>query len=270
MLRIGEFSKLTQVTIRMLRYYDEVGLLKPAQIDSDTGYRLYSVEQIPVLNKIIYLRDSGFHISEIAAVLHNGQDCLLMEQLDKKYGEIEQIIVSEQNKLDKIKFAKMELAKCKNEMYYNISIKSIPSYQVFSYRKVVPDYYAEGLMWKEMSLYAKKHQIACSNHTFSIYHDPDYRETDVDIEVCAPVDQWGADAEGFQFRITEPVPMMACTMVYGAFTNIAGAYLAFARWIQEHGQYRMGESSRQMVHRGPWNEKNPQNYLTEIQIPLRK
>ena len=65
MFKIGEFSKLTQVSIRMLRYYDEAGLLKPAEIDSFTGYRFYSTEQIPVLNKIIFLRDLGFNVSEI-------------------------------------------------------------------------------------------------------------------------------------------------------------------------------------------------------------
>ena len=57
MFRIGEFSKLTQVSIRMLRYYDEVGILKPAEVDKWTRHRLYSVEQIPRLNKILYLRD---------------------------------------------------------------------------------------------------------------------------------------------------------------------------------------------------------------------
>lgn len=57
MFRIGEISKLTQVSIRMLRYYDEMELLKPAETDKWTGHRLYSVEQIPYLNKIVYLRD---------------------------------------------------------------------------------------------------------------------------------------------------------------------------------------------------------------------
>ena len=63
MFRIGEFSKLTQVSVRMLRYYDEAGLLKPAEVDRWTGHRLYSVEQIPRLDRIRYLRDSGFLIS---------------------------------------------------------------------------------------------------------------------------------------------------------------------------------------------------------------
>ena len=81
MFKIGEFSKLTQVSIRMLRYYDEAGLLKPASTDPWTGYRMYSADQIPTLNKIIYLRDSGFQISEIAAALAAENETSLLEQL---------------------------------------------------------------------------------------------------------------------------------------------------------------------------------------------
>ena len=71
MFKIGEFSKLTQVSVRMLRYYDENGLLKPAQTDTFTNYRLYAALQIPTLNKIIFLRDLGFTVSEISIALGN-------------------------------------------------------------------------------------------------------------------------------------------------------------------------------------------------------
>ena len=81
MFRIGEFSQLTQVSIRMLRYYDETGLLKPAQIDKFTNYRLYAAEQIPVLNKIIFLRDLGFNVSEIAVALNHWNDEFITKQL---------------------------------------------------------------------------------------------------------------------------------------------------------------------------------------------
>lgn len=64
MFKIGEFSKLTQVSVRMLRYYDETGLLKPAEINKYTGYRMYSIEQIETLNKILFLRDTGFSVAE--------------------------------------------------------------------------------------------------------------------------------------------------------------------------------------------------------------
>lgn len=270
MFKIGEFSKLTQVSIRMLRYYDETGLLKPAEIDKFTNYRLYSTDQIPLLNKILFLRDLGFNVSEIALALSQWSDNFIADLLDNKRLEIENIIKTEQDKLSRIELAKRDIQQEKITMHYNVSIKSIPSYQVFSLRRVVPDYYAEGLLWKEMSAFADKNNIPVSNNTFTIYHDTDYKEKDVDIEICAPVARMGENIGGFTYRNTEPVPIMACTMVYGPFENIAGAYLAFAGWLQEHSQYKMTGQSRQIVHRGPWNEETPDEYLTEIQIPLRK
>jgi DNA-binding transcriptional MerR regulator len=270
MFRIGEFSKLTQVSIRMLRYYDETGLLKPAKIDRFTSYRLYSSEQISDLNKIVFLRDLGFNVSEIAVALDKWDDTFITAQLEAKRFEIENAIKSEQDKLSKIELAKRDIKQEKIAINYNVSIKDIPSYQVFSLRRVVPDYYSEGLLWKEMSVFAERHDISISSHTFTIYHDADYKETDVDIEICAPIAKMGENIGGFTYRITEPVPIMACTMVYGHFENILGAYLSFANWMQKHNQYRMGDHSRQIVHRGPWNEESSDKYLTEIQIPLNK
>lgn len=268
MFKIGEFSKLTQVTIRMLRYYDEVGLLKPARIDSFTGYRMYSADQIPRLNKIIYLRDSGFQIAEIEKALSCDNDDFIAKQLDKKYDEIKRNIQSEEQKLKKIEIAKRGILQEKSEMHYQISIKAVPSYQVLSLRRTISNYYAEGQLWQELSAFASRHQIQVSNQTFSIYHDLEYKEQNVDVELCVPVQKVGIDMGDFRYRCIPEVPAMACTMVFGDFSNIAGAYLAFSEWLQNNIHYHMGLENRQIVHRGPWNEENPEQYLVEIQIPL--
>lgn len=270
MFKIGEFSKLTQVTIRMLRYYDEMGLLKPAATDPWTGYRLYSVDQIPMLNKIIFLRDTGFNVAEIAVALHNSQDDALIQKLDYKYLEIEKNIETEKDKLKKIMLAKSEILLGKTNMHYNVFIKSIPSYQVISLRKIIPDYFAEGELWKELSSFAEQNCISVSDETFSIYHDVEYKKQDVDVEICALVKKPGINRNNIRFRHTEAVTYMAYTMVYGKFENIAGAYLAFANWLQKNSQFKMSGPDRQIVHRGPWNEVNPDKYLIELQIPLEK
>jgi len=270
MFRIGEFSKLTQVSVRMLRHYDKVGLLAPALIDNRTGYRMYSVEQIPVLNKIIYLRDSGFHIAEIALALNHDQEDFIAGELDRKYAEIRQTIQNEEKKLKKIELAQQKLLQGRDEMHYQISIKSIPAFQVLSLRRIIPDYYAESKLWQELCEYVERKHLHVSGQTFAIYHDTDYREENVDVELCALTDQSRPDEGPFTFRHTDPVPAMACTMVYGEFSNISGAYQALAGWLQENSHYSMGRSTRQIVHRGPWNEENPDRYLTEIQIPLKE
>lgn len=69
MFKIGEFSKMTQVSARMLRHYDKLGLLQPNVVDRFTGYRYYTLEQIPQLNRLLALKDLGFSLNEIAHLL---------------------------------------------------------------------------------------------------------------------------------------------------------------------------------------------------------
>lgn len=265
MFRIGEFSKLTQVTVRMLRYYDKEGLLKPAEVDKNTGYRLYSADQIPLLNKIVFLRDSGFQLWEMKEAL---QGVSMEESLEKKFREVEEIIRREQKKLERIARAKEEMGQAKGDMHYNVVIKSVPSYLVLCLRRVIPNYYCEGQLWQELSKYVKEKRLSVSSETFSIYHDTEYKEQDVDVELCVQVEKAGTNGRDIKFRYTEPVENMASMMVYGPFSKIGGAYLSLARWLQEKGTYRMEGKSRQIVHRGPWNETDSEQYVTEIQIPL--
>lgn len=270
MFKIGEFSKLTQISIRMLRYYDEAGLLKPAETDPSSGYRLYSADQIPLLNQIVFLRDLGFSIAEMADALQYWDASHVERCLERKQIEIETAVAQERRKLAKIELAKRDLQQKELTLHCNVSIRSVPAYRILSLRRVVPDYYSEGLLWKEMVEFAQQNGCSISNQPFAVYHDSEYKESDVDIEICSPVKVTGPIKEGFVYRTLEPVPVMACTMVRGPFRNIAGAYLAFANWLKEHNQYRMAGQTRQIVHRGPWNETRQELYLTEIQIPLEE
>ena len=68
MLKIGEFSKLSRVSIRMLRHYDDIGLLKPAEIDRFTGYRYYSPDQLPIIGRITALKDMEFQLADIVKI----------------------------------------------------------------------------------------------------------------------------------------------------------------------------------------------------------
>lgn len=270
MFKIGEFSKLTQVSVRMLRYYDETGLLKPDQTDKFTGYRLYSVRQISALNKIIFLRDLGFNVSEITTALNDFTNQNIIKMLDQKKQEITRKISIENDKIAKIELAKRDLTEEKIEIHYSIKLKAVPEYRVLSLRRRVSDYYAEGSLWEELSDYADKNKIAISKNAFTIYHDTDYRDKGVDIEICAATSADGIGQGDISFRTVEAVPYMAYRMVHGEFGNIAAAYQSFADWLSQHTAYRMDGKSRQIVHIGPWNEKDPRKYLTELQIPLEK
>jgi DNA-binding transcriptional MerR regulator len=91
MFKIGEFSRLSRVSVRMLRYYDQLGLLKPSQTDSFTNYRYYSADQLPRLNRILALRDLGFSLEQIKDMLEEELSTdQLLGMLKLKRAELEQ------------------------------------------------------------------------------------------------------------------------------------------------------------------------------------
>src|ERR1700720_1207341 len=103
MFKIGEFSKLVQVTVPTLRYYDQVGLLKPVHVDRFTSYRYYSASQLPRLNRILALKDLGFSLEQIAQTLDEGVSPeQLRGMLRLKRAELRQHIADEQARLARV------------------------------------------------------------------------------------------------------------------------------------------------------------------------
>jgi phosphoribosylaminoimidazole-succinocarboxamide synthase len=103
MLRIGDFARLSQVPVKTLRYYDDLGLITPARVDESTGYRYYSVEQLPRLNRLLALKDLGFSLDQIARVLNDGVTHVqLRGMLMLKRAEVEDRLVEEKRRLNRI------------------------------------------------------------------------------------------------------------------------------------------------------------------------
>jgi effector-binding domain-containing protein/GNAT superfamily N-acetyltransferase len=194
----------------------------------------------------------------------------IIEELQGKKKEIQASIREEQERVAKIESAIKDLDKEQLAIHCNVSLKKIPSYPVLALRKIIPDYFAEGALWEQLGEKLEQSNIRLPQNTlnFAIYHDSEYKEADVDVEVCAVLPEPAMYRNSELFRETEEVETMACFMVYGPFENIGPAFLSFARWLSENGRYKMAGQNRQIVHRGPWNEQDPEKYLTEIQIPV--
>jgi DNA-binding transcriptional MerR regulator len=271
MLKIGDFSKLTHVSVRMLRYYDSQGLLKPSVIDSVTGYRMYSAEQVPELQKIIMLRDLNFGVAETKELLQNWNNGHLIQSLHDKIKDIEQLIKIEQNRIGQIQSAIAHIESNKFDQYYNVTIKSIPAYPVISLRRKVDNHFEEGKLWAELMEFVSREHIEydrSNQNNVAIYHDEEYLDSVVDIEVCLLVKRLGKNKDVFTYRTIDPVDKMACMMVYGSYENIAGAYRSFADWLDKNQPYAMDSTSRQVTIIDYQDTDNPEEYLTEIQIPL--
>ncbi|NLL78015.1 MAG: MerR family transcriptional regulator [Clostridiales bacterium] len=271
MLKIGDFSKLTHVSVRMLRYYDRQGLLKPSAVDPVTGYRMYSAEQVPELQKIIMLRDLNFRSSETKELLQNWDDGYLIQSLHGKINDIEELITREKRRIEQLRSAIAHIEANKFDQYYNVTVKSIPAYSVISLRKKVDNHFEEGKLWTELMEFVKQEHIdyeRSNQNSVAIYHDGEHLDSGVDIEVCLFVKRTGKGKGAFTYRTLEPVGKMACMMVYGPYENIAGAYRSFADWLDKNQPYAMGSTSRQVTIIDHLDTDNPEEYLTEIQIPL--
>jgi DNA-binding transcriptional MerR regulator len=267
MFKIGDFSKLTHVSIRMLRYYDEQDLLKPALVDEINLYRFYSAKQMGRLFRIVYFRDMGFGTVEIRNMLAAEDQETVFAMLADKHSEIEANLVSEEKKLMRLKDAMDKIGEERKTMDYQVELKSVPSYQVVSLREIIPHYDDEGMLWYKLSEYIKKEQLACSKTCFATYHDEGYKEENVDVEVVIETQEARASEGPIRYYLTDPIETAASILVPGEYTNIAPAFAYLGEWIEENGHSIVGNAREVQLH-GPWDRENPDDYLTEIQVPV--
>src|SRR5512136_2288564 len=126
MLKIGDLSKLSRVSVKTLRYYDEVGLLRPAQVDRFTGYRYYSFDQLPRLNRILALKDLGLSLEQIAQLLNEGlAPAQLRGMLRMKQAELELQVQEEQERLARVEARLRQIEQENNMSTCDVVIKKI-------------------------------------------------------------------------------------------------------------------------------------------------
>jgi effector-binding domain-containing protein len=271
MFKIGDFSKLTRVSRRMLRHYDEIGLLKPQSIDNFTGYRLYSVDQIPIINRIQVLKDMGFSLSDICGLMKtNLETKQLLILLENRKRKISEIITTEKEKLLRVENLIKLIDREDENMKYEITIKKIPAYRVISLRDIIPAYKDEGKLWAELQKFVDENKIKASKPCYAIYHDDGYKERDVDAEVTMCINEDIIETDRIKTRTLEEVLEMAVVFHTGPFEEMGLAYHTLGKWMAVNNYEWNSKPSRAIYHKGPWNEKSTANYLTEIQAPVTK
>ena len=156
MLKIGDFSKLSRVSIRMLRHYDDIGLLKPAEIDDFTGYRYYREEQLFIIGRITALKDMGFALTDIIRILEIYDDKdKLDDYLIARQKELSDQARETEYKMMLLDTARKRLRKEQN-MSYDVTVKTIPERYAATVHMVIPRYEDEQLAWNRMKDYGKQ------------------------------------------------------------------------------------------------------------------
>jgi len=272
LFKIGEFSKLVRVSARMLRYYEQNGLLAPAEVDRFTGYRLYAAAQIPLLSRITQLRDMGFGVDEIKALLPQFDDSAAMhEALQRKHAQVQSAIVAEQQKLEQIAALRGQLQKKEsNTMVFEVQLKHIPAEQVLALRETVPTPQDEPELWQKLAAFVQQRGIDAAICGYSIYHDDGYKETDADIEIAVNVPVPGASEGNFQFKELPAIAQCATVQFSGPYTGFNEAFTKLASWIETNGYQMVDGPIRGKAIRSYVNAMSEADFLTELQVPVKK
>lgn len=271
MLKIGEFSKLSRVSIRMLRHYDETGLLKPAAIDPFTGYRYYSEDQLPIAGRIVALRDMGFGVGTIGEILRDGDGReVLTRCLCAKTAELRTMAAQIERRMRLLEAAGEWLRKDDNAMYYNVSKKSLPERQVASVRMTIPSYDHEGMLWSVLVSETAGLNLVPDDPCYCsvIFYDAEYKEADVDVEAQKTVRGSYPDTEHVRFRTMPPVTFASVTYK-GPYSLIGDANAAVAQWVRDNG-YAYDGPAFNIYHVSPHETDDPNEFVTEICYPIRE
>lgn len=268
MFKIGEFSKINKITVKALRLYDEIGLLKPKNVDEFSGYRFYETDQLPLVQKIISLKQMGFSLAEIAEILNNSAN--ILAKMEKKFEETKRQTEINEERMKQIEHY-IQILKKEDKMSYDIVIKELPEVNVASMRKVIANYDEFNTIYPLMGELMRKQNLECINpgYCFTLYHNDEYREKDIDVEICESVVKPGKDEGGMVFKKFEKVPEAACTFHKGPYTSIGQAYGAIMQWVENNG-YEIAGNIRESYVDGCWNKDDPNEWLTEVQAPIRK
>lgn len=274
MFRIGEFSKLSGLSIDTLYHYEKMMLLKPSNIDKFSGYRYYEAYQLVTVNKIMALKDADLTLEEIFEVLNKNLPLpMLIELLENKSLILEDEVNKEINRLERLRTNIFLIKNGGIPLMNEITIKRVEPILMATIRKAfLSSHFDEELttMWGKVNEYIDlkggKRSVPC----MMLYHTGwwDMDETSIlDVEVSEPITKSFQGNELVTVYELPAVERMVCIIHKGPFSTIAKTNEALFDWIKRNGYKRIGPI-REIYHKGEWITEDPEEYITELQIPI--
>ena len=270
MLKIGEFSKLSRVSIRMLRHYDEIGLLKPVQTDPVSGYRFYGEDQLPIAGRITALKDMGFGLSVIGQLLDHYDDPRMLErhllvkqaELQEEYQQMAYRLRLLDTALERLR--KDEIMKC------DVTLKTFPERYAATVRMNLPAYEMEGMLWSTMASETASLGVVPDDPCYCsvMYFDAEFKEADVDVEAQKTVKGRYPDTEHVKFRMLPAVTVASATCK-GSYVQLNEVMAFVAGWVTDNG-YEFNGPAFNIYHVSPHETSDPEAFVTEICYPVKK
>lgn len=286
MFKIGDFSRFTRVSVKRLRHYDHLGLLKPARIDPATNYRYYSADQLPRLNRLLALRDLGLSLEQIGPLLEAGAEgaALPVEQLRGmlrlKQAELEQQVQEQRRRLEAIRARLDQIEREGQAGMAEVVVRPVAPQLMARLRLVVPDTDETHVLFEEAERHAAQYGARASAPPVAIFYDGEYREEDVDMEVAIPLKHAIPSTARIQVAELPGEASMACLVHTGSYDTLGAAGEALLAWIEAHG-YQIAGPTREVYLRfnadglevplpGAYLARSESDFVTEIQLPVTR
>lgn len=266
LLLVGAFAKRAGLSSSALRYYDDVGLLKPSRVDGTTGYRYYSEAQLEQAELICFLRSLEMPIGELRATLAATDPATLAAHLKGYRRDVRAQLDEKERMLTEIKlFAQRKL----ESPTYTVQLKEVSAHAFLSIRRRAPVAALLETMAAASSTlfrYLKEIGTVPSGPWFTLYHNADYNDVEVDIEVCVPTSH-PLPSRGEVRQGSFPAQTQAWTVHEGPYERIGQAYRALQSWLDEHG-YAPAGPIRDLCLVGPADTDDSRHYRTEVAWPI--
>jgi len=276
MFRIGDFSKIAQVSGRLLRYYDEIGLLSPEFTDPQTGYRYYSARQLPRLNRILVLKELGLSLEQIARLLDRDTSTdEIRGMLALRKAQIEQSVQEEMERLRVVEARLQQIDKHGQVLEPDVVLKSIPAQQFLALREVLPDIGARRRLVQSISAVVPR--VVGHNslgHIAVVTHSPVYDPEALDVEIGylltgkAPESVRLSEERVLTRRELPTIDTMATLAHEGRVSDSYRSYGTLGTWVEQKNWYITG-MGREILIQLP-RPDTEDDAVIEIQLPVSK
>jgi DNA-binding transcriptional MerR regulator len=269
MFSIGDFARLGRVSVRMLRHYDALGLLRPAHVDDRSGYRSYQAAQLPRLNRIVALKDLGFTLEQVGIILDEDLPVpQLQGMLRLRRAELEAGVAADLERLARIE-ARLSVIESEGLMPANeVLVKQVPQVRVAELRAVASGYEPEAIGPVIGPLYRQLCQRMDADGLppagpWIAYYEP----VPAGVLVHAAIPVTTEPPEGFGGSDDDPTmvdlpAVEAATIVHRGSMDKADAVVQeLARWIEANGYDGTGYAREVYLECPP----DPNQWVTEFQ-----
>ncbi|MBA3021479.1 MAG: MerR family transcriptional regulator [Propionicimonas sp.] len=264
LLQIGVFSRLSRISVRMLRHYAEHGLLAPEWVDPASGYRHYGVDQLGTAERIVGLRDAGIGVAEMAALLPLFDDPTTLSapllahrhQLLQSQDQVRQRLSALDRLVHQLEEQKMTI---------EVHTTKMPAMTIAAVRDVIGNYADEPQLWERLMPQLLANLVDLTGIGGATFHDEDYQDTDVDVEVWLQIPE--------EFPTTAPVTCrevpeqeVVLATLHGNYEGMSQVSAALGAHVAENG---LSVGPMFNIYRvSPAQDPDPANWVTDVCLPI--